>query len=65
MLGDTLTKDKAEAADLLRACVRASADQLADQSSTLQRAREERDVRSLTKVQQDLAGANGEIRSHQ
>ena len=47
MLGDALTKDKAEAADLLRACVRASAYQLADESSTLQRAREEREARSL------------------
>ena len=39
ILGDALTKDKADAADLLRACVRASAYQLADESSTLQRAR--------------------------
>ena len=43
MLGDALTEDKAEAADVLRACVRASAYQLADESSTLQRAREERE----------------------
>ena len=41
MLGDALTKDKADPADLLRACVRASASQLADESSTLPRAREE------------------------
>ena len=34
MLGDALTIDKAEAADLLRACVRVSAQQLADDSST-------------------------------
>ena len=38
MLGDSLTKDRADAADLLRACVRASTYQLADESSTLQRA---------------------------
>ena len=34
MLAETLTKDKAEDADLLRACVRASAYQLASESST-------------------------------
>ena len=50
MLGDALTKDKAEAADLLRACVRVSAYQLADESSTLQRAREEREARSFAKA---------------
>ena len=50
MLGDALTKDIADAADLLRACVRASAYQLADESSTLQRAREEREAGSLTKT---------------
>ena len=44
MPGDALTKDKADAADLLRACARASACQLADESSTLQRAREEREA---------------------
>ena len=38
MLGDALTKDKAEAAVMVRACVRASAYQLADESSTLLRA---------------------------
>ena len=37
MLGDALTKDKTDAADLLRVCVRASAYQHADESSTLQR----------------------------
>ena len=57
MLGDALTKDKAEAADLLRACVRASAYQLANESFTLQRAREEREPRSLLKT-------NGKIRGH-
>ena len=50
MLGDALTKDKADAADLLRACVRASPYQRADESSTLQRAREEREF--------DQSGAN-------
>ena len=44
MLGDALTKDKADAADLLRACVGASASLLADESSTLPRAREEREA---------------------
>ncbi|CAK0862474.1 unnamed protein product [Prorocentrum cordatum] len=33
MLGDALTKDKAEAADVLRACMRAGAYQLADESA--------------------------------
>ena len=56
MLGDALTKDKAEAADLLRACVRASA-QLADESSTLQRAREEREAPSSAK-------SDGKMRGH-
>ena len=58
MLGDALTKDKADAADLMRACVRASAYQLAEESSTLQRAREVREARSFTKP-------NGEIRSRE
>ena len=49
MLGDALTKYKAEAADLLRACVRASAYQLADESSTLQWAREEGEARSFAR----------------
>ena len=53
-LGDAATTDKAESADLFRACVRASAHQLADESSTLQRARE-REALSLAKV-------NGKIR---
>ena len=55
MLGDALTKVKAGATDLLRACVRASVYQLADESSTLQRTREEREARSFAK-------ADGEIR---
>ena len=55
MLRETLTKDKAEAADLLR-CVRASAYQLADESS-LQRAREEREARSSqTMVKIEVTG---------
>ena len=45
-----LTKDKADAAELLRACACASAHQLADESYTLQWAREEREARSLTEV---------------
>ena len=57
MLGDALTKGKAEAADLLRACVRASAHQLADASSTLQRAPEEREAWFSAK-------ADGKIRGH-
>ena len=54
MLGDPLTKDKADAADLLGACVRASA----DESPTLQRTREEREARSLTKpmVKNEVTG---------
>ena len=48
-LGDALTQDKPEAADLLRARVRASAFQLTDESSTWQRTREEREARSLRK----------------
>ena len=64
LLGDSLTKDKA-AADQLKACVRASAYQLQHESSTLQRAREERGFRCLTMVQRDPSGANGDIRSHQ
>ena len=48
-LGDALIKDKA--ADLLRACVRASAYQLADESSMLQRAREERKTGSFAKAE--------------
>ena len=38
MLVDALTKDEADTADLLRACVRSSACQLADESSTLRQA---------------------------
>ena len=38
MLGDALTKHKADDADLLRVCVRTSAHQFADESSTLPRA---------------------------
>ena len=53
MLGDALTKDEADAADLLRAWVRARLHEL----STLQRAREEREARSLTKT-------HGEVRGH-
>ena len=57
ILGDALTKDNADATDLMRACVRASTDQLADESSTLQRAREEREAWSSAK-------ADGEVRDH-
>ena len=53
----TLTKDKAEAADMLRACVRAFAYQLADESSRLQRAPDERESWSSAK-------ADGKIRGH-
>ena len=56
MLGDALTKDKAEAADLLRAGVRASAYQLADESSMLERAREEREARSSAKSDCKIRG---------
>ena len=57
MLGDALTKDKAEAADLSKTCVRASACQLADESSTLKRAREGREARSSP-------NADGRSRGH-
>ena len=50
MLGGAQIKDKADAADLLRACARASVYQLAYESSTLQRAGEECEARSLTKT---------------
>ena len=56
MLGDALTRDQAEPADSLRACVRASACQLADESSTLQRARDEREARSLAKADGKIQG---------
>ena len=65
MFGDALTNDRTDAADLLSACVRASEYQLADESSTLQRARQECEVRDLTKVPRDLSGAAGESRKHQ
>ena len=37
MLGDALPRDKADAGDLLRACLRASACQVADESSVVER----------------------------
>ena len=46
----TMTKDKAEAADMLRACVRAFAYQLVDESSRLQRAPDERESWSSAKA---------------
>ena len=54
MLGDALTADPA---DLLRARVRASAYQVADEPPTLQRTREEREGRSLR-------NATGAIQGH-
>ena len=56
ILGKALTKDEADAADLLRACVFVVGYQHADGSFTLQRAREEREAESLTKVQRDQSG---------
>ena len=44
MLGGALTKDRAEAADVLRARLRASAYQLADESVTLARAQAEKNT---------------------
>ena len=57
LLGDALTKDTADDADLLRAYERASAHQLAAESSMSKRAGEEREARSLMK-------AHGEVRGH-
>ena len=52
-----MTKDQADAADFLRACAHASAYQLAGGSSTLQRAREERETRSARKLAFPTSGA--------
>ena len=48
MLGDALTKDKADGAELLRACVRTPECQVSEESSTLIRAREERKIGKKT-----------------
>ena len=69
MLGDALTKDKADPADLLRASVRASAYQLVDESCTLQRAREEREagtflegITDVIPTESTVTAARGRVR---
>eukprot|EP00959_Pyramimonas_sp_CCMP1952_P174652 3650033-Pyramimonas_sp.AAC.1 len=47
MLADALTKEKADAHDLLRACVRSGVYQLADESVTLESAAAERERRRV------------------
>ena len=44
-LGDVLTKDKAEPADLIRSVIKAGEYQLADEDTVLERAKTERDER--------------------
>ena len=50
MLGNGLSKNKADAAVTLRACVRALALQMTDESSTLQRIDEQRDANSARQL---------------
>eukprot|EP00959_Pyramimonas_sp_CCMP1952_P450639 9435363-Pyramimonas_sp.AAC.1 len=47
MLADALTKEKADAHDLLRACIRSGVHQLADESLTLESAAAERERRRV------------------
>lgn len=57
MLGDAWTKDRTEAADVLRACPRAGAYQLADESAMLVRAQEEKATRAQRQAAQHATGS--------
>lgn len=57
MLGDALTKDWAEATDVSRACLRAGAYQLADESTTLERAQAEKAARAQPQAAQQATGS--------
>ena len=56
MLGDALTRDKAEAADQSRVCVRASVSTCTHESSTMQRAHKEREASSVAKADCKIRG---------
>ena len=64
ILGDPLIKDKAYAADLLRACLCASAYQSADDSSTLQRTREKRESGEIRGHERRTTDENVSARTH-
>eukprot|EP00959_Pyramimonas_sp_CCMP1952_P450631 9435217-Pyramimonas_sp.AAC.1 len=57
MLADALTKEKADAHDLLRACIRSGVYQLADESVTLESAAAERERR---RVRRELSSSHAE-----